>query len=137
MNRKASLYAVIGGCVGVVLTLSVCLFLPLRVQSQPHNLSDAAKESTTMEIFLSDYDVTFDAAGRRMVKDYLLDWNDHVDDDTAMVIGLRKACVERLSRIEELGSTSELLALIEGYKEVRSWHPSRRGLTLMIEELNK
>lgn len=34
MNRKESLYVVIGGCVGAVLTMMVCSFLPLGVQSQ-------------------------------------------------------------------------------------------------------
>ena len=34
MNRKASLYAVIGGVVGAVLTMTVGLFLPQTAQSQ-------------------------------------------------------------------------------------------------------
>ena len=34
MNTKERLYAVIGGCVGAVLTMVVCSFLPLGAQSQ-------------------------------------------------------------------------------------------------------
>ena len=34
MNTKERLYAVIGGCVGAVLTMVVCSFFPLGVQSQ-------------------------------------------------------------------------------------------------------
>ena len=34
MRRKEGLYAVIGGCVGAVLTMVVCSFLPLGAQSQ-------------------------------------------------------------------------------------------------------
>lgn len=34
MKRKEALYAVIGGCVGTVLTMVVCSFLPLGAQSQ-------------------------------------------------------------------------------------------------------
>ena len=34
MKAKEGLYAVIGGCVGAVLTLSVCSFSPLGAQSQ-------------------------------------------------------------------------------------------------------
>lgn len=34
MNRKERFYAVIGGCVGAVLTLAVCSFSPLGAQSQ-------------------------------------------------------------------------------------------------------
>ena len=34
MNRKASFYAVIGGCVGAVLTMAVCSVLPIGAQSQ-------------------------------------------------------------------------------------------------------
>ena len=34
MNTKERLYAVIGGCVGAVLTMLVCSFLPLGAQSQ-------------------------------------------------------------------------------------------------------
>ena len=34
MNRKESLCAVIGGCVGAVLTMILCSFLPLGAQSQ-------------------------------------------------------------------------------------------------------
>ena len=33
MNRKASLYAVIGGVVGAVLTMAVCSVLPLGAQN--------------------------------------------------------------------------------------------------------
>lgn len=33
MNRKASLYAVIGGCVGAVLTMAVCSVIPLGAQN--------------------------------------------------------------------------------------------------------
>ncbi len=41
MNRKAGLYAVIGGIVGAVLTMAVCSFLPLGVQSQSAGMFDA------------------------------------------------------------------------------------------------
>ena len=34
MKAKERLYAVIGGCVGAVLTMVVCSFLPLGAQSQ-------------------------------------------------------------------------------------------------------
>lgn len=34
MNTKERLYAVIGGCIGAVLTMVVCSFFPLGVQSQ-------------------------------------------------------------------------------------------------------
>ena len=37
MNRKAGLYAVIGGCIGAVLTMAVCSVLPLGAQSQSGN----------------------------------------------------------------------------------------------------
>ena len=40
MNRKESLYAVIGGCVGAVLTMVLCSFLPLGVQSQSGNFGE-------------------------------------------------------------------------------------------------
>ena len=43
MNRKESLCAVIGGCVGAVLTMMVCSFLPLGAQSQ----SDGVFEEIT------------------------------------------------------------------------------------------
>ena len=33
MNRKGSLYAVIGGCVGAVLTLAVCSVMPIGAQN--------------------------------------------------------------------------------------------------------
>ena len=44
MNRKASLYAVIGGVVGVVLTMAVGLFAPLGAQTE---VRDAEFESIT------------------------------------------------------------------------------------------
>ena len=37
MNRKESLYAVIGGVVGAVLTLAVCSVMPIGAQSQSGN----------------------------------------------------------------------------------------------------
>ena len=40
MNRKESLYAVVGGCAGAVLTLMVCSFLPLGAQSQSDSFGE-------------------------------------------------------------------------------------------------
>ena len=40
MNRKERLYAVIGGCVGAVLTMLFCSFLPLGAQSRGDNFGD-------------------------------------------------------------------------------------------------
>ena len=40
MNAKERLYAVIGGCVGAVLTMAVCSLLPLGAQSQGEDVFD-------------------------------------------------------------------------------------------------
>ena len=40
MNTKERLYAAIGGCVGAVLTMVVCAFLPVGVQSQGDNFGE-------------------------------------------------------------------------------------------------
>lgn len=40
MNTKERFYAVIGGCIGSVLTMGVCLFLPIGVQSQANNFGE-------------------------------------------------------------------------------------------------
>lgn len=40
MNAKERLYAVIGGCVGAVLTMVVCSFFPLGAQSQGDSFGD-------------------------------------------------------------------------------------------------
>ena len=40
MNKKERLYAVIGGCVGAVLTMLVCSFFPLDVRSQAHRFGE-------------------------------------------------------------------------------------------------
>ena len=141
MYTKERFYAVIGGCVGAVLTLVVCSFSPLGAQNQSRNLFDNfPRESgklTLVETFPSVSDETLDSAVRRMANAILLDWEDYVDDEISMMIGLRKACVRQLSKFEKDGNTSELLALIKGYEEVRSWHYSRRNLTLMVEDLKK
>ena len=141
MNTKERFYAVIGGCVGAVLTLVVCSFSPLGAQNQSRNLFDNfPRESgklTLVETSPSVSDETLDSAVRRMANAILLDWEDYVDDEISMMIGLCKACVRQLSKFEKDGNTSELLALIKGYEEVRSWHYSRRNLTLMVEDLKK
>ena len=40
MNTKECLYAVIGGCIGAVLTMAVCSFFPVGVQSQGEDVFD-------------------------------------------------------------------------------------------------
>ena len=76
-----------------VLTLSVCLFLPLGVQSQSKDLFDnLALDFTLVETLPSVSDESLDAAHRRMAHFFLLDWGDNIDDDISMMIGLRKAC---------------------------------------------
>ena len=62
MNSKGLLYAVVGGCVGSVLTLVVCSFSPLGAQSQSDGnfgeitctkliVVDPLKGVTAVEIF--------------------------------------------------------------------------------------
>ena len=57
MNTKERLYAVIGGCVGAVLTMLVCSFLPLGAQSQGNRLGYIT--CTGLKVI--------DSAGRTMV----------------------------------------------------------------------
>ena len=52
MNTKERLYAVIGGCVGAVLTMVVCSFFPLGVQSQ----ADSFGEITCTRLRVVDSD---------------------------------------------------------------------------------
>ncbi len=42
MNRKESLYAVIGGCVGAILTMAVCSVLPLGALSQSNRSGETS-----------------------------------------------------------------------------------------------
>ena len=53
MKKKERLYAVIGGCVGAVLTMVVCSFFPLGVQSQPNGNFDKITCSE-LEVVYSD-----------------------------------------------------------------------------------
>ena len=141
MKTRERWYAVIGGCAGAFLTLAVCSFSPLGAQNQSGNFFDnlprESRKLTLVETFPSVSDETLDSAARRMVNAILQDMVDYTEDDVSMMIGLRKACVRQLGKFEKGGNTSELLELIEAYKEVRSWQPSRRDLTLMVEDLKK
>lgn len=40
MKRRETFYAIVGGCVGAVLTMVVCSFFPLQVQSQRDSLGE-------------------------------------------------------------------------------------------------
>ena len=48
MTRKEQLFAVIGGCVGAVLTMAVCSFFPLGVQSQSDRFGEITCEKLTV-----------------------------------------------------------------------------------------
>ena len=48
MNRKERLYAIIGGCVGAILTMLVGSFFPVGAQSQAANLGHISCESLSV-----------------------------------------------------------------------------------------
>ncbi len=57
MNRKGSLYAVIGGCVGAVLTMAICSVMPIGAQNG---------DTTFGEIICTDLKVVDDAGTSRV-----------------------------------------------------------------------
>ena len=111
MKRREIGIAMVAGCAGAVLTIALGLFTPLNAQDTSFHISSTPEPKLEQILEIHSQRVVDDLA-------------DYVKDHFEMTVGLRKLCVWQLLQLKNTPhlETSELLKLVQAYKEVKQWH---------------
>ena len=109
MNGKERLYAIIGGCVGAILTLVVCSFLPVGAQSQVDSFGDIT--CTGLKVVNANGEELIklvDSDGGGSISIYDRGW---LDSDVSQSKQIQLSCKKGASEIAIFSGTQRRISL--------------------------